>query len=89
MDIKQRLRDAIIFIPVNPQTMENICRDALAEIERLEGNASNYDIPRKTENVVRIAAALIIAGHDRDLAIRRALESYEVLVCELKDASNR
>jgi hypothetical protein len=35
MDIKQRLRDAIIFIPAD-QTMENICRDALAEIEQLE-----------------------------------------------------
>jgi hypothetical protein len=93
VDIKQRLQSFRNNEPndvvVTGKVLDELCRDALAEIERLEANAANYDIPRKTENIVRIAAALIIAGHDRDLVMRRALESYEVLVCELKDASNR
>jgi hypothetical protein len=66
-----------------------LCREAMAEIETLESNASNYDIPRETENIVRIMVALIGVGHDADLAVRRAIEAYALLKHDLKNAPNR
>jgi hypothetical protein len=92
MDIKQRLGhdlDRHTLTLLSGDELRQLRRDALAEIETLESNLSNYDIPRETENIVRIMVALIGVGHDADLAARRAIEAYASLKHDLKIASNR